>query len=290
MDQVKTIIKTYLRTGSIKATARQLHISKNTVREYIRRAERHPKGLSELLLLPHSELLSIFYTPKNKDSNNREIVFTDKVDYWLKELRRVGVTRQLLWEEYREEHPEGYGYSRFCERLSAVIGQRDLTLSMTHVAGEVMQVDFAGKKLSWVDRETGEVHLCEVLVAVFPHSQHTFAIALESQKVGDFIEGLNQAFVFFGGLSKIILSDNLKSYVSRADRYEPKFNALCEQLAAHYGIELQATRVKKPKDRRVWRIWFAPFTVGFMRPYATKFFTALKRSMKGLLNNSRSII
>ncbi len=249
MDQVKTIIKAYLRTGSIKATARQLQISKNTVREYIRRAERHPKDLPELLLLPDPELLNIFYLAKNKDSNKREIVFTDKVDHWLKELRRVGVTRQLLWEEYRKEHPDGYGYSRFCERLSSVIGQRDLTLSMNHVAGEVMQVDFAGKKLSWVDSETGEVHLCEVLVAVFPHSQHTFAIALKSQKVADFIEGLNQAFVFFGGLSKIILSDNLKSYVSRADRYEPKFNELCGQLAAHYGIELQAARVAKPKDK-----------------------------------------
>ena len=112
-----------------------------------------------------------------------------------------------------------------------------------------MQVDFAGKKLRWNDVYTGEERLCEVLVAVFPHSQQTFVIALPSQKVGDFVHGLNKALVFFGKLPRIILSDNLKSYVTHADRYDPKFNELCVQLATHYQIDLEATRVAKPKDK-----------------------------------------
>ena len=82
-----------------------------------------------------------------------------------------------------------------------------------------------------------------------PHTQYSFVIALPSQKVRDFVHGLNQALLFFGRLPKVILSDNLKSYVTRADKYEPVFNELCVQLAAHYGIELQATRVRKPKDK-----------------------------------------
>ncbi len=86
-------------------------------------------------------------------------------------------------------------------------------------------------------------------MAVFPHSQYTFAIALASQKVMDFIHGISEAFVFFGKLPKVILSDNLKSYVTRSDRYEPQFNELCVQLAAHYQIDLQAARVAKPKDK-----------------------------------------
>lgn len=97
--------------------------------------------------------------------------------------------------------------------------------------------------------ESGEVYKAEILVAVMPHTQHCFAIALRSQKVGDFIHGLNQAFLFFGRLPKVILSDNLKSYVTRADKYEPEFNELCVQLATYYGIELRATRVRKPKDK-----------------------------------------
>ena len=155
----------------------------------------------------------------------------------------------MLWEEYRRDHPEGYGYSQFCERLKTEIGRKDLTLQIHHKPGEVMQVDFAGKKMHWVDVSSGEVHDCEILVAVFPHSQYTFAIALTSQKVGDFIHGLNQALLYFSKLPKIILSDNLKSFVIKADRYDPQFNELCVQLAAHYQIDLQATRVRKPKDK-----------------------------------------
>ncbi len=98
------------------------------------------------------------------------------------------------------DHLKGYGYSQFCERLKRAVGRKDLTLSLDHVPGEVMQVDFAGKKMHWVDEYSGEVHYCEVLIAVMPHSQHTFAIALDSQKVGDFVHGLNQALLFFGKL------------------------------------------------------------------------------------------
>jgi len=252
MDQVKIIIQTYLETQSIRATARRLEVSRNTVKGYIRRGKDHNTDLSALLLLSESELSDIFYLPDkpdNKESSHRKAVFTAKVDYWLKELLRVGVSRYLLWEEYRRDHPEGYGYSQFCERLKREIGRKDLTLQIHHKPGEVMQVDFAGKKMHWVDVSSGEVHDCEILVAVFPHSQYTFAIALTSQKVGDFIHGLNQALLYFSKLPKIILSDNLKSFVIKADRYDPQFNELCVQLAAHYQIDLQATRVRKPKDK-----------------------------------------
>jgi len=249
MDQVKSILRSYLETGSVKATARHLQFSRNTVRDYLRRARAYDEDLSKVLELSEEQLLGVFYRPQTEFTTSRQAVFEAQQGYWISELRRVGVTRQLLWEEYRLVHPDGYGYSRFCDLLRQAIGRRDLTLSLDHQAGEVMQVDFAGKKMSWVDQQTGEVFWTEVLVAVLPHSQYTFAIALASQQVGDFIEGLNQALLFFGKRPQIILSDNLKSYVSRADRYEPKFNELCSQLGAHYGIDLQATRVAKPKDK-----------------------------------------
>ena len=129
------------------------------------------------------------------------------------------------------------------------IDRKDLTLSIDHEAGQTMQIDFAGKKMEWIDVSTGQVHPCEVLVAVLPKSHMGFAIAVPSQKTMDFIHGINQSFLFFGKLPERILSDNLKSYVTRADRYEPNFNQLCEQLGSYYQIELQATRVGKPKDK-----------------------------------------
>lgn len=249
MDQVKVVLHNYQKSQSIKATARQLKISKNTVRGYLKRAWTHSSDLSKVLSLDEETLSRIFFGTDGQKSDKRVAVFQDNVKYWLKELHGVGVTRHLLWREYRDKHPEGFGYSQFCERLRQEIGRKDLTLALDHNPGEVLMVDFAGKKLPIVDRQSGEVEYCEVLVAVLPLSQYSFCIALPSQTLPDFIHGLNQALLFFGALPQVILSDNLKAYVSRADRYDPKFTQLCEQLGAHYQIDLRATRVAKPKDK-----------------------------------------
>ena len=248
MDQVKNILETYQDTGSIKGTARRLHISKNTVREYVRRVLSHYDDVSQALDLPQDKLMEVCYEDEDVEAQ-RLLIFNQQIDYWIPELRRVGVTKKLLWKEYRDVHENGYGYSQFCERLNRAIGSKNLTIKLNHNPGEVMQVDFAGKHMNWVDAKSGEVHKCEILVATMPHTQHSFVIALRSQRVSDFVYGLNQALLFFGRLPKVILSDNLKSYVTRADRYEPEFNALCVQLATHYGIDLQATRVRKPQDK-----------------------------------------
>lgn len=169
--------------------------------------------------------------------------------FWgkLKELKRVGVSRYLLWQEYRVKHPDGYGYSQFCERLRRYVKRNDLTMVLSHTPGQEIYLDFAGTTMQWVNRATEQVHEAQVLVAVLPHSHYTFAIALPSQKVLDFVYGINEALLYFGGVPQAILSDNLKSYVTKASRYEPSFNELCVQLAAHYQCDLQATRVAKTR-------------------------------------------
>ena len=249
MDQIKELLRTYQACGSFKQTGRILNMSKNTVKKYIRRLEQDQISLETALQMEESELQKVVLKPLPANEQNRLSHLESQLDYWLSELRRVGVTRQLLWEEYRQQTPSGYGYSQFCEYLRRAARRKDVTLQIQHVPGEVMQLDFAGKSLSWIDLQTGEVMKCEVLIAVFPHSQYTFAIALPSQQIADFIYGINEAFLFFGGLSQVILSDNLKSYVSKADRYDPTFTQLCEQLGAHFQVDLQATRAGKPKDK-----------------------------------------
>lgn len=249
MDQVKNIIRTYKEIQSIKGTARRLNVSKNTVRDYVRRVKCHCKDFSEALALSEDQLYNLCYKTDTAKATLREQDFQSRMESWIEDLKRTGVTRQRLWQEYCKEVEQPYGYSQFCERFSRELGRRDLTIVLEHVPGEKMQVDFAGKTMSWVDIETGEVHRCQILIATFPRTQHSFAIALESQKEEDFIHGLNEAFVFFGRLPKVVLSDNLKAFVTRADKYEPDFNALCTQLAAHYQIDLKAARVRKPKDK-----------------------------------------
>jgi transposase len=249
MDQIRAILSNYLISGKVKVTARQLKISKNTVKEYVRRAEGYSKDLSEVLELNDDALGQIIYGSEVRKTDERLSVLESHLDDWLEELRRVGVTRELLWQKYRTMYPDGFGYSQFCVHLRRQVVQRDLTLALEHNPGEVLMVDFAGKKMDWVDPHTGELHTCEILVAVLPFSQYSFCIALPSQCLADFIHGLNQALLFLGALPKVILSDNLKAYVVRPDRYEPTFTQLCEQLGAHYQVDLQAARVASPKDK-----------------------------------------
>lgn len=148
MDQIKTLLRNYLASGSIKATARQLKVSKNTVRDYLRRAEACSADLSALLELDDESLSRILYSPGSLGTDSRLAVFEQKVEGWIKELRRVGVTRELLWQEYRAEHSDGYGYSQFCEHLSRHVAQRDLTLALDHTPGEVLMVVLPVKKWS----------------------------------------------------------------------------------------------------------------------------------------------
>jgi len=120
------------------------------------------------------------------------------------------VTRKLLWQTYRLDNPSGYGYSQFCERLNQALTQRKLSLPLHHNPGEVIQIDFTGKKLKWQD-DTGQEQYSEGLVLVFPYSQYVFCTVLRSQKIPDFIAGINSALHYFGGLPKALLSDNLKN-------------------------------------------------------------------------------
>lgn len=249
MDQIINVLKIYQETGSIKGTARRCGVAKNTVRDYLRMAVGYDGDLAVVLALPPEQLRQVLYPDKVRPMVDRKTVFDAKVDGWITELERVGFNKQLLYEEYKREHPDGYGSSQFYHHLRAEIGRRDLTLALSHQPAEKLQLDFAGKTLPWVDRESGEVHQAQVLIGVMPHSQHTFAIALPSQCTADFVYGVNETLRFFGGVPKVILSDNLKAFVIKSDRYDPDFNDVCVQLANHYGVDLQAARAYKPKDK-----------------------------------------
>ena len=133
MDQIRAILGNYLITGKVKVTARQLKISKNTVKEYVRRAEGYSSDLSEVLALDDDALGVIIYATDSGKVDQRLQVFESQVDEWLEELRKVGVTRELLWQEYRLAHPEGYGYSQFCEHLRRHVHKRDLTLALEQI-------------------------------------------------------------------------------------------------------------------------------------------------------------
>lgn len=240
MDVVEKIIEHHLKGTPKKKIARLLHVSKNTVKSYIKRYESTAQV---------DEKASSLYSDLEVLRDQREVDIGNRLPGIVGELGKVGVTRFLLWEEYKVEVPNAYSYSRFCQHLRDYKARTNTTIRIEHRAAYRLTVDYAGKKLKWVDIRTGEVHYCEVLVCTLPYSGYTFAIAVNSQKQEDFIAAINSCLLYLGGCPKVILSDNLKSYVSKPDRYEPSFTKLCMQFSVHYGIELEATRVAKPKDK-----------------------------------------
>ena len=171
------------------------------------------------------------------------------IDYYLKELGRTGVNKRLLWEEYRESNPDGYGYSQFCFHLQQQKKASKPSAVLQHVAGDKLYIDFAGKKLAYIDRETGEAIECQVFVACMAFSDYAFAMAVPSQSVSDFLYALSCCLGFLGAVPKVLIPDNLKAAVIKANRYEPDINRAMEDFASHYGAAVVPTRVGRPKDK-----------------------------------------
>jgi len=159
------------------------------------------------------------------------------------------VTLQLLWEEYRQQHPDGYRYSRYCELYRRWLRHQEVALRHEHKAGEKLFVDYAGPTISTHDPATGEVREAQLFVAVLGASNYTFAEATWTQGLGDWIGSHMRAFEFFQGAPAIVVPDNLKSGVTKACRYEPGVNRTYEEMAAHYGVAVVPARPLKPKDK-----------------------------------------
>lgn len=251
MHQIKHIIELQLQGKSIRQTERLTGVARNTIREYLRKIKSQTLSFEQLLMLDDESLGTLIYREDTPvlPRDERYSTIAEQMEYFSSELHKRGVTRQLLWEEYRKENPNGYGYSQFCEHLGRHMKGNDAVMYFTHHPGEQMQVDFAGDKLHYVDQSTGELIDCEVLVCVLPYSHYSFAIALRSQKQEEFIRGICAALQYIGGVPQSIKCDNLRSAVSKSNRYEPQFTEAMEYVATHYGTTVLAARVRKPRDK-----------------------------------------
>jgi len=166
-----------------------------------------------------------------------------------RELRRKGVTLELLHLEYLRDHPEGYRYTAFCDHYRRWLEKRNLSMRQNHKAGEKMFVDYSGDRPEVVDSATGEVMAVELFVAVLGASNLTYAEATETQQVKDWVESHVRACEFFGGVSRLVVSDQLKSGVTGACRYEPIAQRTYAEWARHTGTALLPARGRKPKDK-----------------------------------------
>ena len=165
------------------------------------------------------------------------------------ELSRPGVTRLLLWQEYKAAQPDGWQYSIFCEQYRRWLATQELVLRQPHAPGEKLFVDYAGQTVPITDRYSGEVREAQIFVAVLGCSNYTYAEATCSQKLPDWLGSHVRALEFIGGVPAAIVPDNLRSAVKRAHRYEPELNPSYQDLAEHYGVTVLPARVRKPRDK-----------------------------------------
>lgn len=165
------------------------------------------------------------------------------------ELARKGVTRRLLWQEYRQRHPDGLSYSQFCDLYRAWGKTQDLVLRLEHAPGDKLFVDYAGMTMPVIDRHTGEIGQAQIFVAALGHSGYTYVEATASQTVPDWLGSHRRALEFLGGVPAAVVPDNLKSGVTRAHRYNPDLNPSYQDLATHYGFAVLPARAATPRDK-----------------------------------------
>jgi transposase len=248
MRKTKEILRLHWGLGLGKRQiSRACNVSPSTVVDYIRRAEK--AGLSWPLPddIDDTTIEALLFPPE--PPKRTPLRCMPPMEEIHREFRKKGVTLQLLWMEYKEKHPEGYQHSQFCELYRRWAKTLDLSLRQEYRAGEKMFIDFAGKGIPIVKPATGEITEAEVFVAVLGASNYTYAEAVASQDLPSWISAHVQAFEYFGGVTEILIPDNLRSGVTKACRYEPDLNPTYREMAEFYGTVVIPARARKPRDK-----------------------------------------
>lgn len=248
MRKIREVLRLRCEVGlSARQVAASVQIARSSVGEYERRLTAAglswplPEGLSDTDLERR-----LFPPPPTAAADTRPVPDWAGIH---EELRKPGVTLTLLWEEYHATHPQGFAYSWFCEHYRLWAGRLDQVMRQTHRAGEKLFVDYAGQTVEVIDPHTGEVRTAQIFIAVLGASNYTYAEATWTQTLPDWIGAHVRTFQFLGGVSEVVVPDNLRSGVSKACRYEPDINPSYAELAEHYGIAVVPARVRRPRDK-----------------------------------------
>jgi transposase len=254
MRKIREVLRLKFERGlSHRAIAASAAISKGSVHDYLARAAATGLTWTEAAVLSDAEVeRRLFrYVDRNEPSLRAPVDFV-----WVhRELRRTGVTLQLLWLEYQESvaktggDARPYQYSQFCDLYAGFRDKVEPSMRQVHRAGEKAFVDYSGKKPVIVDSQTGEVVEVELFVMVLGASNYTYAEATRTQRLGDFIASNVRALDYFGCVPEILVPDQLRSAVSGPHRYDPDINPSYLEMARHYGLAIIPARPRKPKDK-----------------------------------------
>jgi len=249
MRRIRQLLAMHFGAGaSTRVIGRELGIAASTVRDYLGRAA--AAGISWPLAgdVTDESLQARLFGNANVRGGARLHAEPD----WpalVRELKRPGVNLLVLWEEYRAVHPEGYGYSRFCELFREFERRLSPTMRQQHVAGHKAFVDYSGKRVPITDPASGEVRMAEIFVAVLGASSLTYAEATWTQTLPDWIGAHVRMFRFYGAAPRLLVPDNLKSGINKASFYDPEVNRSYGAMAAHYGVGILPARPRHPRDK-----------------------------------------
>lgn len=231
---------------SDRQVAGALGISPSTVADVVRRAQVAgvfwplPEGTGD-------ERIEELLYPRGASEPTRPL---PDMKYLHAELARPHVTLALLWEEYAARHPDDhYSYPQLARLYRSWKQSIDVTMRQSHKAGEKAYTDFAGQTVPIVDPATGEIADGHLFVAALGFSSFTYAEVFNGETLACWIAGHVNAFAYFGAAPEILVPDNPRAIVTKADRYEPDLNRTFEEMAEHFCCAVIPARVGHPKDK-----------------------------------------
>jgi transposase len=254
MYNIRHILRLHTQHQTTSEIIMQTGIPRPVLKKCIDEFNESALTFDEINELSDIDLAELFTKPEEPPISEKMQAVLDLFPIIDKELRRKGVTRKLLWEEYRKKYPEGLSRQEFLKQFAKWKRRIIPIMHREHIEGDKLFIDYAGAKLSFIEKETGEVKPVEVFVAILGASQLTYVEAVMTQQKEDFIHACENALHYFGGAPAAIVPDNLRSAVTKSDKYEPKINETFADFAEHYNTSILPARVYKPKDKALVEI------------------------------------
>lgn len=250
MGKVKQILQLSEQGISQREISRRLNVNRKSIVHYIARMDELRLSIQDLLSMPDIELESLMTKRPSLTDTNEEYQYLESLfPYFKKELKETGVTRYVLWGEYRSGRPGGYGYSQMCYHYQQWLISQKISMRMAHDYGEEMFIDFTGSKLRYFCPHLNSVAEAEVLVSILGGSQFHYVEATKSQRTEDFVGGVSNSIHYFGGVPKVLIPDNLKSAVTTASNFQPALNETFLSMANHYKTTVCPARPTHPQDK-----------------------------------------
>jgi len=249
MTKIRSILRQYTKGVSKKTISEKAGTTRNTVKKYIRQYIALNRPLEDLEKMSDSELEQLFSVKDQQEPKKKLQELISVFPEVEKSLKHKGVTKESVWRKYYDTHPDGYRETQFRNHYNQWSKHVNTSMHIDHKAGDKMYVDYAGESLQIVNDATGEIKKVEVFVAILGASQLTYVEASQSQQKEDFINSCENALHYFGGAPQAIVTDNLKSAVTKSSKYEPTLNEAFSDFILHYNIAALPAGPYKPKHK-----------------------------------------